>query len=257
MRFRIFAATVVTALAILQTLPQKPWGIPAWVNVGLKAHASEIPIPLLRGEWQITETNGVERWSGNRPELAGAVLFKRPESTSDIRAALLASLSAEGFQSIQVAAQHPVQHVKLLDQQGNGAAFIGTAQRHGQTVRFAATVLYGTLDGSPRVSTVYAFAAPESLSRRMGGWPPIAAAWLGLRANEVTHLLLEQGNAPSAKQAENLAAITDYFFADAAAAVGLYQFNLSNITNQFLSDYLCTGVVGVEDVNVPFGSSDC
>ncbi len=252
------AATALATLVTLQALlTPSEMRIPAWISIQLKAHASEGPIPVLRGEWEITETNGVERWSSRRPELAAAVLFKRPESTSDTRSALLASLSAEGFQAVEIAAQHPVQNVRLLDQQGRGMTFTGTAQHNGQPVRFAATVLYGTLDGSPRVSTVYGFAAPESLSRRMGGWPPIAAAWLGLRAHEVTHLLLEQGNAPAAQQAENLAAVTDYFFADAAAAVGLYQFNLSTITNQFLSDYLCTGVVGVEDVNVPFGSSDC
>lgn len=260
MRSSIFATAALTVLTTIITLNAAPNTLIPQVSISedwfaLNAYAADTPIPLVPEDWNVTNDGAIERWSSTRPDLAGAALFKRPEATTDVRAALTASMTAEGYEAIEIIGAHPVENIRVLDSQGSGTAFTGTVQQNGEPVRFAAVVLYGTTDGSPRVSTVYAFTAPQSIARRMGGWVPVAAAWLGLRANEVPHLLIEQGESAPAAQAETLAAITDYFFADLATAMGLYQQNLMNTTNQFMMDYMCTGVVGVEDVY--FGSSDC
>ncbi len=134
-------------------------------------------------------------------------LFKR--RTADLKAATRAALEALGARDIAFSAAHPIQNAVMLDADGDGAALVGAARRGAEDVRFAAIVLYGSLDDTPRESSVHLFVAPSAEYASRGGWVPLSVFWHDFEASAVADKLDELGNSPAGRQAEQVATLTD------------------------------------------------
>ena len=140
---------------------------------------------------------------------SGPTLGMYKSASADLRAAARAALKTWGAVDIQFEATRPIAQTKTLDAGGKGASFVGRGRLKSQEIRFAAIVIYGSLDDTPRESGVHFIAAPADDYERLGGWVPISVFWHDFDAQSVAGRLDALGSAPPGEQAEHLATLTD------------------------------------------------
>jgi len=140
--------------------------------------------------------------------LRSAVWF-HPVAMADTRKAVAEAARNIGLKEFKILAAHPMAKAKLLDADGNGSAYIGSAKRFGRTYRIAAVVVYGSLDDGPRTSGVHIFAAPQPLYEKLGGWLVPASLFFNLDPQTDVDNPAAQGGERPAIQAKRLAGVGD------------------------------------------------
>lgn len=141
------------------------------------------------------------------PELKRAAVWFHPVSTANTEAALAEAARNIGLREFKLLASHPMPKAKLLDADGYGTAYIGSATRLGRTYRIAAVVVYGSLDESPRSSGVHIFAAPQPIYEELGGWLVPASLFFNLNPQREVRNAAAQGRMTPAIQAQKLAGV--------------------------------------------------
>lgn len=191
-------------------VPPRPQNAQAETRLGPPAAIKDGYATLGLVGWRKIETPEPDIAVRYTPDAApdAATLWLTQRAERDPEAAFLAAAAAHGLEGAVVTATAPVAKARLLDSGGFGTAVMGAGRRNGVETRMIALIVYGSLDDSPRLSGVHAFAAAPDVFEAMGGWVAPAVLWLDVDAATIGPAGAQGARSPE-EQVATLAAVAD------------------------------------------------
>ena len=240
-RLNLVCLSMVTALTC--TMVPVAQGNPSQLEPIIVTATSSNGSSPPRG-WQVSDKQAdFDRYFvPKNPALMGARIFLAEASSSDLVNVLNDALVLDDFDSIQVQAEAPINNLRMIDAKARGRAFIGSAQSNGERYRFSAVGFYGTVDGEPRYTSTFVFAAPDDIFIRMGGFVPVSSNYFQLNGSKISDLIIKLGKADPDTQVTQLANATDIYLRKLTQSSSAPVSNDLTIFNSVYGQ--CTGVSG-------------